>query len=58
MKKQYISPILNMAAMILLIMSRLITDKGFDWLAIIALVIFLLSTGSLISIIKKSNKLK
>jgi hypothetical protein len=57
-KKEYLSPILNMVAMILIILSRLVSGEGFDWLAIIAIIIFLLSAGSLISLLKKSKNLK
>jgi hypothetical protein len=58
MKKEYFSPILNMIAMLFIILSRLISDNNFDWLALVALIIFLLSAGSLVSLIKKSNNLK
>lgn len=53
MKKEYWSPTLNMVAMLLLIASRLISDSGYDWLAIVATVIFLLSTVQLINVIRK-----
>jgi hypothetical protein len=53
MKKEYWSPVLNMIAMLLLIGSRLISDSGYDWLAIAATVIFLLSAGQLFNFIRK-----
>ncbi|GAA3777467.1 hypothetical protein GCM10022271_07090 [Corallibacter vietnamensis] len=55
MNKAYLSPILNMVAMLLLIVSRLISEKKFDWLAIAGCVIFLLSGISLFRLIKKSK---
>ena len=58
MKKEYWSPVLNMIAMILIIISRLLDDNNFDWLTIGALIVFVLSTVNLISLIKKSNNLK
>ena len=42
MKKQYLPSIFSIVAMILLIFSRLVSDKGLDWLAMVAAVIMLL----------------
>jgi hypothetical protein len=42
MKKQYLASIFSIAAMILLIISRLVSDKGYDWLAIAATLIMIL----------------
>jgi uncharacterized membrane protein YhaH (DUF805 family) len=56
MKKELISPLLTILAMILLIMSRIIDAQKMDWLAYVALVIII---ASIIYIIKpiKSSKL-
>jgi cation transport ATPase len=51
MNKQYISPLLYTAAMILIIVSR----PDFDFFAIAALIIVLLSIGSYINAYKKSK---
>jgi hypothetical protein len=58
MKKEYLSPILNMLAMALIIISKLSSNKGLDWVAIGASLVFVLSTVHLISLLKKSNNLK
>lgn len=42
-----------MAAMLLLIASRLVSDNGFDWLAIIATVLFFILLITLIYEIRK-----
>lgn len=56
MKKELISPLLTILAMILLIMSRIIDAQKMDWLVYVALVIII---ASIIYIIKpiKSSKL-
>jgi uncharacterized membrane protein YhaH (DUF805 family) len=56
MKKELISPLLTILAMILLIMSRIIDAQKMDWLEYVALVIII---ASIIYIIKpiKSSKL-
>lgn len=50
-KSKYLNPVLNVIAMSLVILSR---DK-FDWFAIAALVIILLSVGSIVFIYRKSK---
>lgn len=52
MKKAFWGPILNMLAMLLLICSRLVSTGSFDWFAIAGTVIFLVSAGQLIYLIK------
>jgi uncharacterized membrane protein len=58
MKKQFLSPLLIIAAMILLIFSRIVSENGFDWLAVVASIILTLSVGIIIYEIIKLNNLK
>ncbi|MCB0466034.1 MAG: hypothetical protein KDC78_10255 [Aequorivita sp.] len=55
MKKEYLSPLLNMVAMLLLVTSRWLSEKRLNWLAIIALIIFSLSAFSLYKAVRKSK---
>jgi len=50
-KSPYFNPILNFLAMLLLVLSR----SSFDWLAIAATVIALLSVGSIVAIYRNSK---
>ncbi len=55
MKKELISPLLTILAMILLIMSRIIDAQKMDWLAYVALVIIIASIIYIIKPIKSSK---
>ena len=44
--------------MILLIFSRIVSENGFDWLAVVASIILTLSVGIIIYEIIKLNNLK
>lgn len=53
MKKQYISPVFTIAAMILLLISGIISKNGFDWLVILAIAVILASVLGIVLELKK-----
>ena len=55
MKKQYISPLLTIVAMILLLISRLISESSFDWLGVLAIIVILASAFGIYFEFKKSK---
>lgn len=55
MNKPYINNSLNIMAMILVIASSLVSDRGFDIFAILASLILILSIISIIKELKKSK---
>ena len=54
-KKQALSPILTILAMILLLISRLISEKSMDWLGYLAIALIIISVVSLILMYKESK---
>jgi len=54
-KKQALSPILTILAMVLLLISRLISEKSIDWLGYLAIAIIIVSVVSLVLIYKESK---
>ncbi len=53
-KKQYISPILTSIAMILLLISRLISETSMDWLGYLAIAVLVACIISIIMMYKQS----
>ncbi|MGB1307363.1 MAG: hypothetical protein ACPG6B_00530 [Oceanihabitans sp.] len=55
MRKKYVSLALNISAMLLVIIGRLLSNKGFDWMATIAFIIMLLSIYSVIKLYRETK---
>ena len=55
MKKQFISPSLIILVAVLIVASRLLSDDGFDWLTIIALILLFISIGDLFNVFRRSK---
>lgn len=56
LKKQLWSPILNIIAMGLIIASRIVSDSGWDWLTIVALILILVSIVQIVKLQKNHSK--
>jgi ABC-type bacteriocin/lantibiotic exporter with double-glycine peptidase domain len=53
-KKQYLSPILTSIAMIMLLISRLISERSMDWLGYLAIAVLVTSIISIIMMYRQS----
>jgi len=58
MKIKYIGPLLTITAMILLFIPRFISESGFDWIGVLAIIVILASVFGIYYDYKKLNKLK
>ena len=58
MKIKHIGPLLTITAMILLLIPRFISESGFDWLGVLAIIVILASVFGIYYDYKKLNKLK
>ena len=58
MKIKYIGPLLTITAMILLLIPPFISESGFDWLGVLAIIVILASVFGIYYDYKKLNKLK
>mgnify|MGYP000327236433 CR=1 FL=1 len=54
-KKQALSPILTIFAMLLLLISQLISEKSMDWLGYLAIAVIVVAIVSLIMMYRESK---
>jgi hypothetical protein len=55
MKKEIISPALTILAMLLLIISRVISDKTLDWLTYMTIILIIVGVVNIVSIYRKDK---
>lgn len=55
LKNRYISPLFTILAMVLLLISRLISEKSMDWLSYFAIAVIIVAIVGLVLMHKKSK---